>query len=139
MQVEVGARQSGKTTRLIESVINFLTNNPDKTALIVTCNGYMRKEIQQKIHSKCGRPCEFRTITSYKMLPPVPNSTLKQFVDEFWSINPKHLVVDKNAYYTTTIDHRINEKGLEIWNVYRGINSLKPNTFLKKHGFGGND
>ena len=68
MYVEITGRQTGKTTRIIDSIIDFLKQNPDKTALIVA-KGDNRKIIQEKVHHKCGKPCEYRTITSYKMLP----------------------------------------------------------------------
>jgi len=82
MYVEVTGRQTGKTTRLIDSVVDFLIDNPDKTALIVSPDP-QRKLIQEKVYLKCGRPCEYRTITSYKMLPPVKEGSIRQFVDEF--------------------------------------------------------
>ena len=81
MYVEITGRQTGKTTRLIDSIISFLKQNPDKTALIVA-PGESRKIIQEKVNYKCGRPCEYRTITSYKMLPASPSGTIKQFVDD---------------------------------------------------------
>lgn len=133
MYVEVTSRQTGKTTRMIDSIVEFLLENPNKTALIVANNNSNRKNIQEKVHLKCGRPCEYRTITSYKMLPPVPNSTLKQFVDEFWLVKSENLVIDKNAYYNSTIDLNINEKGLEIWAYYNQKQALKPNNILKRH------
>jgi hypothetical protein len=135
MYVEISGRQTGKTTRLVDNVITFLTENPDKSALIVSGHNDSRKRIQKMIYEKCGRPCEYRTITSHKMLPPIPNSTLKQFVDEFWCVKSENLVVDKKAYYTTTMDISFNEKGLEIWNVYRQTQLLTPNNTLKRHGF----
>ncbi len=138
MYVEVSGRQTGKSTRLVDSVIDFLTNNPDKMALIVSYNNENRKRIQQKIYHKCGRPCEHRTITSHKMLPTVSNGTLKQFVDEFWFVDSEKLVIDKNAYYTTTIGGKINQKAQEIWDYYKKTQLLKPNNILKRHGFGGN-
>lgn len=128
MYVEVTGRQTGKTTRLIDSIIKFLTENPDKTALIVSPNSD-RKLIQEKVNLKCGRPCEYRTITSYKMIPAAPNGTIKQFVDEFGYI--KELVFDTKAYYTGTPP--FNEKATEIWNYYKETQRLKPNNILKRH------
>jgi hypothetical protein len=68
MYVEVTGRQTGKTTRLVDSIIDYLKNNPDNSALIVA-KGDSRKIIQEKVLLKCGRPCEYRTITSYKKTP----------------------------------------------------------------------
>ncbi len=135
MYVEVSGRQTGKTTRLIESIITFLKNNPDKTALIVTPINSSRKEIQNMVHSKCGRPCEYRTITSHKMLPPKPNSTLKQFVDEFNCIDPNNLVIDMDAYYTGS-GNISNDKVMDIWKCYKYSKQvIKPNLIIKRHDF----
>jgi hypothetical protein len=129
MYVEVTGRQTGKTTRLIDSVVDFLIDNPDKTALIVSTDIESRKRIQQKVHNKCGRPCEYRTITSYRMLPPSPTGTIKQFVDEFGHL--KKLELDCKAYYTGTPP--FNEKATQIWNYYKETQMLKPNNILKRH------
>lgn len=135
MYVEVSGRQTGKTTRLVDNVITFLTENPDKSALIVAWNNDMRKRIQKRVRDKCGRRCEHRTITSYKMLEPVPNGSIKQFVDEFWFINHENLVIDPNAYYTSTIiGDTLNPKASQIIEYYKyQKNPLKPNNVLKKH------
>jgi hypothetical protein len=128
MYVEVTGRQTGKTTRLVDSIIDYLKNNPDNSALIVA-KGDSRKIIQEKVLLKCGRPCEYRTITSYKMIPPVKEGSIKQFVDEFGLI--KDLEMDPNAYYTGTPP--LNGKAFEIWNHYKDTQSLKPNKVLFKH------
>ena len=128
MYVEITGRQTGKTTRLIDSIINFLKQNPDKTALIVGLS-YTRKLIQQKVEHKCGKPCEYRTITSYKMLPASPSGTIKQFVDEFGLI--KDLELDPEAYYVGTPP--LNNKAIDIWNHYKEISTLTPNNILKRH------
>lgn len=131
MYVEITGRQTGKTTRLIDSIIDFLKQNPDKTALIVA-PGESRKIIQEKVNYKCGRPCEYRTITSYKMLPASPSGTIKQFVDEFTYI--KDLELDPKAYYTGTLPARaINPKIYEIWDYYKQNKTLVPNNILKRH------
>lgn len=129
MYVEVTARKTGKTTRLVDSIIDFLTENPDKSALIVAPNSNYRRHIQDMVQSKCGTPCYYRTITSYKMLQPNPNSTLKQFVDEFGLIND--LVLDPQGYYTGTPP--FGEKAQRIWEYYKLNNVLKPITRLEKH------
>jgi hypothetical protein len=134
MYVEVSGRQTGKTSRLIDSVIEFLTQNPHKTALIVGHNNGSRKDIQKKIHDKCGRPCEYRTITSHKMLPPTPSGTIKQFVDEFWLIPEKNLVIDQNAYYNASDGINHNEKAYQIWEFYKfNYKIFNPNYTLKRH------
>jgi hypothetical protein len=129
MHVEVTGRQTGKTSRLIDSVIEFLTDNPDKTALIVSNHRDSRKLIQEKVHSKCGRPCEYRTITSYRMLPPSPTGTIKQFVDEFGYVSD--LELDLGAYYCGTPP--LNMKAQNIWEYYKQTQALKPNNVLKNH------
>jgi len=128
MYVELIGRKTGKTTRIIDSIIDFLGQNPDKTALIVA-KGDDRKIIQEKVHHKCGKPCEYRTITSYKMLPASPSGTIKQFVDNFGLI--KDLELDPNAYYTGTPP--LNRKAMEVWDYYREYRTLTPNNILKRH------
>lgn len=133
MYVEVLGRQTGKTSRLIDSVIEYLEENPKNTALIVTPYAVHRKEIQNKINEKCGEPCEFRTITSYKMLDRGFNSNMRQFVDEFWFLDEKNLFLDENAYYTTSPGSYENNKADEIYTFYKKINPIRFNKVLKKH------
>lgn len=132
MYVEVGGRQTGKTTRLVDSVINFLTENPNKSALIVSRMELQRKSIRREVIRKCGEPCQYRTITSHKMLPTAGN-TMKQFVDEFWSLPKENLIVDKNAYYCGTVNDNLNLTATEIIDYYRMETLLKPSKVLYKH------
>ena len=138
MYVEISGRQTGKSTRMVDDVVNFLQRNGDKSVLIVTCNSQMRKHIKQKIMDKCGLPCLSRTITSHKMLPPA--DTIKQYVDEFFYMDENKLFVDKNAYYCGT-----PKDGL--YGIYELINqtfqlqtkgNMVPIKPIKRHGFGGN-
>lgn len=137
MYFEVNGRQTGKTTRLVDGVINFLKNNPNKSALVITPNEVTRKNIQSSVYSKCGKPCEYRVITSYKMI--TPKATIKQFVDELWGIDSKNLIFDKDAYYTGTPGPFFDSVIDNILEYYNKMNCLKPNTNLKRHGFTGNN
>ena len=128
MYVELVGRKTGKTTRIIDSIIDFLKQNPNKTALIVAKGDY-RKIIQEKVYHKCGKPCEYRTITSYKMLPYSPSGTIKQFVDDFDGY--LDLELDPNAYYAGTPP--LSRKAMEIWDYYREYRTLTPNNILKRH------
>tara|TARA_R110002153_G_scaffold271489_1_gene438895 strand:- start:476 stop:868 length:393 start_codon:yes stop_codon:yes gene_type:complete len=128
MYVEITGRKTGKTTRIIDSIVDFLKQNPDKTALIVA-KGDNRKIIQEKVYHKCGKPCEYRTITSYKMLPASPSGTIKQFVDDFGLI--KDLELDPKAYYTGTPP--LNRKAMEIWDYHKEYRTLTPSNILKRH------
>lgn len=133
MYVEIKPRQSGKTTRLVDNIVSFLRDNKDKTALVVAKTNDTRKLIQYKVHEKCGDFCSKRTITSHKMFPS-PN-TMKQFVDEFDLLPTNRLVVDKNAYYTTTTCSSV--KCREIWDFYENgfykETTVEPNKFIKRH------
>jgi hypothetical protein len=138
MYVEILGRQMGKTTRMVESIVDFLTENPDKSALIVAPSGSIRKHIQKKVDEKCGERCHYRTITSHKMLPQIQTPTMKQFVDEFWMVAPSNLVVDSEAYYVTTIDEDIpNELAKQIIETFNKIkinkNVIKPKKILMRH------
>lgn len=137
MYFETNGRRTGKTTRLIDNVITFLKTNPDKSALIIAVNEVTRKNIQSSVYNKCGRPCEHRVITSYKMI--TPKATIKQFVDELWQIHSKNLIFDKNAYYTGTPGPFFNSVIDDILEYYNKTNCLKPSTNLKRHGFTGNN
>ena len=133
MYVEIQPRQSGKTTRLVNSVVSFLKENKNKTALIVAKEKNTRKLIQDNIHEKCGDFCSKRTITSHKMFQsPI---TMRQFVDEVDLLPSNKLVVDENAYYTTTTCNSIKCK--EILGFYEdGLykkSTVEPNRFIKKH------
>jgi len=101
MELDIGPRQSGKTTRLLESVNRFLEENPDKTALLVAPNNGMRRLLKDKMGTICG-DCRHRVITSHKMLPPTPNMTMRQFVDEFGAMDNNNLVLDPEAYYCSS-------------------------------------
>jgi hypothetical protein len=135
MYVEVSGRQTGKTTRLVEDVVSFLTQNTDKSVLIVSFNDRNRQLIKRKITNKCGLPCLNRTITSHKMLP--PTSSMKQYVDEFFYISENKLVVDENAYYCGTPENGLYGTYDEIYRTYKSLTyklsvPIKP---LKRHGF----
>lgn len=138
MYVEVSGRGTGKSTRMVEDIVTFLEENGNKTVLVVSPTVNSRKLIKEKIFQKCGLPCLNRTITSHKMLPPNMES-MKQYVDEFFYVPEKNLVVDENAYYVGTP----KEDGfggtyqfiIDTFNTKIGkMVQLKP---VKKHGFGG--
>jgi hypothetical protein len=138
MYVEISGRQTGKTTRLVDDVVSFLTQNGDKNALIVSFNEVSRKEIKRKIMEKCGLSCLNRTITSHKMLP--PTNSIKQYVDEFFYIRENKLVVDKGAYYCGTPKNGIEGIYEQIYDTFQlqtkgNMVPIKP---IKRHGFGGN-
>jgi hypothetical protein len=138
MYVEISARQTGKTTRLVDDLVNFLQTNGDKSALVVSSHNPSRKSIKQKIMEKCGLPCVNRTITSHKMLP--PSNSMKQYVDEFFYLEPNKLVLDENAYYTGTPKEGIYGIYEEIYSTFQIKNNgnMVPIKPIKRHGFGGN-
>lgn len=107
MIVDIGPRQSGKTTRLLESVGRFLEENPNRTALLVAPNNGLRKLLKNKMEHICG-DCRHRVITSHKMLPPTPNQTMRQFVDEFGCMKDENLVLDEDAYYCSSYNPDFN-------------------------------
>jgi len=135
MYVEISGRGTGKTTRMVDDIVNFLETNGDKSALVVAPTNSTRRLIKEMIFQKCGLSCLNRTITSHRMLP--PGRTMKQYVDEFFHVPEKYLLVDKNTYYTgTPKDETINGIYEEIYTTYKNqlgdIVVIKP---LKKHGF----
>jgi hypothetical protein len=141
MYVEITGRQTGKTSRLVEDMVTFLTENGDKTALLVSFSNTSRSQIKKKVMDLCGLPCLNRVITSHKMLP--PGLTMKQYVDEFFYMDEASLVVDPNAYYTGTpklLDQLNNDNIYRlIYRASRGLTptgGLGPIKSLKRHGFG---
>jgi thymidine kinase len=138
MTVEIGPRQSGKTTRLIESIAEFLENNPDKTALLVSPNDG-RRFYKEKVAEICG-DCKHRVITSYKMLPPNPNATMKQFVDEFGAMRCDRMVIDPDAYYCSSyysdvFSDTVHNKAKDILQFYWDMNQPNWDMAPKKHVF----
>lgn len=138
MYVEVSGRGTGKSTRMVEDIATFLEQNGNKTVLVVSPTLNSRRLIKEKIFQKCGLSCLNRTITSHKMLPPNMES-MKQYVDEFFYVPEKNLVIDENAYYVgTPKEEGIGGKYQSIIDAFNTkigkMVQLKP---LKKHGFGG--
>jgi hypothetical protein len=140
MYVEINGRRTGKTTRMVEDIVNFLETNRDKNALVIAPDNGSRKRLKELIFEKCGFGCLNRTITSHKMLTPNLN-TMKQYVDEFFYLPEKYLVVDKNAYYTgTPREEYFSGLYQEIHKVFQEENgSIVTKKPLKRHGFGGNN
>ncbi len=139
MYVEISGRMTGKSTRLVDDLVKFLDENGDKTALVVSPNSGSRKLLKQKVMEKCGLPCVNRTITSHKMLP--PSTTMKQYVDEFFDIEPNRLVIDKEAYYTGTPKNGLYGIYEEIYSLFQlsDHGNMVPIKPIKRHGFGGNN
>lgn len=116
MYVEISPRQTGKTSRLVDSMIEYLTNNPENTSLLVTPTQAMRREVIKQVERKCGQNCYGRVIGSYRMIPS-PSGSMKNFVDEYGLIDEKFLLLDENAYYVTTTVS--SGKSQEIYNYYK--------------------
>lgn len=138
MFVDIGPRRSGKTTRMVNSIVNYLSNNPDKTAIVVSPNNSSRVQIVSKVIDKCGDLCRGRCISSYRMIN-IGLKSSKHFVDEFTKINEKDLLLDKEAYYCGLYDvGTTNDLAKLIINYYETFkynNTLKPNSFVLKHNF----
>ena len=49
MYVEISPRQSGKTTRLVQAVINYLQQNTEHTVAVVGFNIRAKNELKEKI------------------------------------------------------------------------------------------
>jgi hypothetical protein len=65
---------------------------------------------------------------------------MKQYVDEFFYLEPNKLVLDENAYYTGTPKERIYGIYEEIYCTFQIKNNgnMVPIKPIKRHGFGGN-
>ncbi len=129
MYVDISDRGTGKTTRLIDSIVEFLNKNPEKQALVVAPTENSRREIKNKVHSKCGDPCSKRTITSYRMIE--TGDSINQFVDNFDHINEDEMLIEEGCYYTGTFA----PEGIcsEIVNTYKkSLNGVPPKA-IKRH------
>ena len=51
MYVEISPRQSGKTTRLVQAVINYLQQNTEHTVAVVGFNNRSKNELKEKEYS----------------------------------------------------------------------------------------
>lgn len=150
MIVDIGPRQSGKTTRLLQDMTQFLVDNPDKSTLLVSKNNNLRREFKKKVSDICG-DCKHRVITSYKMLPPSPNNTFKQYVDEFGLMSSDNLVLDHNAYYNSSYNpdydpwpeptqsiENYSSKAKEIVDYYNSLDNsnewkINPKKHINRH------
>ena len=133
MYVDITVRHSGKTTRLVEELVSYLSMDDDNSALVVAPTNASRRHIVEMVGEKCGEPCVRRTITSYKMIEG-NNKTLKQFVDEYMHIDDSLLVIDESAYYNGT-GILMGDKSEEIYKRFKKIAGLLPHNKIKKHGF----
>lgn len=138
MELDIGGRQTGKTTRLVYSVVEYLTNNPNNTAVIVALNGSQRSGIKNMVHHKCG-DCSFRVMTSHKMLPGLNDISARHFVDELGAMKGDDVFVDINAYYNSSIykDDPSNHLGWHIVEDLKHIWSkdyIKPVKMIYRHG-----
>lgn len=130
MFIDITYPKMGKTNRLIDNVVDYLSSNPDETALIVAPTHQDRKKIIKKVADKCFQ-CQFRTISSYKML----DTDMKTFVDDFTMINEEDLLVKEGAYYTSNKTSKFNEENTIykcIWDRFRYGKTLEPIKLIPK-------
>lgn len=134
MDIILSNRRSGKSTRLVNNIINYLDNNPNNSALIIAPNSDMRKYITKMVVSINPEYIN-RVITSHKMLNLMNNTTLKQFVDEFTFLSDNCLVIDHNAYYTGSIKENMSEMAKKIVDMSKKTPPLTPAHYIKSHKF----
>ena len=137
MELDLGARQTGKTTRLIDSVIQFLESNTNRSAVIVTNNTSSRRLIMDKVVDRCWE-CQHRLIGSHRMLPGLNPDNSKHFIDELGVMKREHVFIDKNAYYNTSSYNGYSD--LWGWDMIDDLRDIvyielfKPVKVLYKHG-----
>lgn len=137
MEVIIGGRQSGKTTKLVDATSEYLTDNPHDTVVIVAPSTGMRRHIRREITKRCGF-CEHRVISSHKMLTGFKG---KHFVDEFMFLGDEELFIDENTYYTGSLREdfdNIGFYGKELVNyAITHKNDILKRYKLKKHRING--
>lgn len=124
MYVDYDNFKSGKTTRLVDSLVDYLESNPNETVMVVAPTYQDRKKIINRVADKCYQ-CQFRAISSYKML----DTSMKHFVDDYTQIDEENLFLCKKSYYTTNKTELMRERGTvykHIWDYYRQDDKTKP-------------
>jgi len=116
MYVEISPRQSGKTTRLVQAVINYLQQNTEHTVAVVGFNNRAKNELKEKISRQINSSnividddwvhrVNFLSGNLFGKYNREPNYW---FFDEFSFLPPSNLLhpihsnVIQNAYYCTT-------------------------------------
>ena len=116
MYVEISPRQSGKTTRLVQAVINYLQQNTEHTVAVVGFNSRAKNELKEKISRQINdsnividdnwaHRVNFLSGNLFGKYNREPNYW---FFDEFSFLPPSNLLhpihsnVIQNAYYCTT-------------------------------------
>lgn len=117
MTIEISTRQTGKTTRLIEALGTYLTNNPDHVVNLVTCKGDLGKRTLHHLINafpslKNDILIKHRLVCSTNMVNNIPFSSYGinkkrvfdyYFVDEFEWISEDNLLVKENGYYCSSL------------------------------------
>ncbi len=138
MFIEFNERSTGKTTRLVDSIVTFLRENVDRTALVIAPSEVERKIIVNKVEENC-KICHKRVITSYKMLPMNSNKgTMKQFVDNFTDMNGRDMKIDEGAYYCGVYHRDVFSDNVhnickDILDTYSNNHTIKPNRLITTH------
>lgn len=123
MYVEIAPRQTGKTTRLIEKLVEEVLKG-NCVVLVAP-----RKMVAESIKSKILK--QFPEINPKNIF--VSNSMLRgmiNFVDEFDFIENKNLFIDDESYYTTSLHNELGTSFTrELYTQY--INQSQLSEFEK--------
>ena len=130
MYLEVSARMTGKTTRMIDNILLNIIDG--KHCIIFTYNVSESKRIKELINERFKKMLkyssfDFRSLRSF--IEPTFFTSKKKYedycedvdvtkhrlyFDEFDFINPKEIIVNQDGYYATTskferiVQHKIN-------------------------------
>jgi len=107
MYIEIGPRQTGKTTRMLHHVREVLEDNKELVVNIVTLSSG-HKEYMKHILEKSGTDMD-RVKFSTRMVR--GSGKVKYFVDLFDYMDPMNLFIDEDAYYVTDL---AKEKGSQF-------------------------
>lgn len=138
MYVEISPRQSGKTTRLIQAVINYLQQNTEHTVAVVGFNSMAKDELKEKISRQINNSnivahrIKFLSGNLFGKYNREPNYW---FFDDFSFLPPSNLLhpiysnVIENAYYCTTplITSDLHGFGLQRRSVNIIVNHCRQN------------
>lgn len=102
MYLEISGKKSGKTTRLVEAVREWLNKDPENTAVIVT------PETNPQVVLQNFEPVDFPRLAMTLRMVDLPENLIhekmKFFVDDAHAIEAEHLEVSKSAYYAAESD-----------------------------------
>lgn len=101
MYLEISGQKSGKTSRLVQAVKDWLNKSSSNRAIIVSPKVIEGMFVIENFEAKYFP----NLLASDKMTDlPLETDNLKWFVDDFNDIEPEKLRIEKDGYFVTSVD-----------------------------------